>query len=154
MIGNLVADFVVAKEQVCGIILQEPAQFEQIRVLLLNEDSPYYPELYICSDEAMTVTFQEQTREADARIKVSEFWQEQEEGYLRVETATEKGKLFLADENGTPVSLGYGGSFEVRKYPKGYSVVNEISLEEYLCSVVPSEMPSSYEMEALRVQTI
>ncbi len=154
MIGNLVADFVVAKEQVCGIILQEPAQFEQIRVLLLNEDSPYYPELYICSDEAMTVTFQEQTREADARIKVSEFWQEQEEGYLRVETATEKGKLFLADENGTPVSLGYGGSFEVRKYPKGYSVVNEISLEEYLCSVVPSEMPSSYEMEALRVQAI
>lgn len=156
VIGNLVADFVVAKEQVCGIILQEPAKFEQIRVLLLNEESPYYPELYIRSDEAVTVMFQEQeqTREAGTLIQASEFWREEEEGYLRVETATEEGKLYLADETGAAVSLGYGGSFEVRRYPKGYSVVNEISLEEYLYSVVPSEMPSSYEMEALRVQAV
>jgi stage II sporulation protein D len=33
-------------------------------------------------------------------------------------------------------------------------VINELSLEEYLYSVVPSEMPSSYGVEALKVQAV
>lgn len=33
-------------------------------------------------------------------------------------------------------------------------VVNQVSLEEYLCRVVPGEMPSSYGLEALKVQAV
>ena len=33
-------------------------------------------------------------------------------------------------------------------------LVNEIELEEYLKKVIPSEMPSSYEKEALKAQAV
>lgn len=155
VIGNLMAEFVVAQKEVCGIILREPAQIEQIRVLLLNGAAPYYSELYLVTGEGAEVTFLEEKKPLapNTVLRVSDYWQGQEEGYLRIDPAG-TGLLYLTDEAGTPVSLGYQGSFEVRKYPEGYSVVNELSLEDYLCGVVPSEMPSSYETEALRAQAV
>lgn len=36
----------------------------------------------------------------------------------------------------------------------GFSVVNEVSMEQYLYSVVPSEMPASWPMEALKSQAV
>ncbi len=57
------------------------------------------------------------------------------------------------------VERGYGissylGSLEVYPSDMGFVIVNELSLEEYLCGVVPSEMPASYEIEALKAQAI
>ena len=48
----------------------------------------------------------------------------------------------------------YLGSLDVYKTEAGFVLVNEVSLEEYLCSVVPSEMPASYPSEALKAQAI
>lgn len=48
----------------------------------------------------------------------------------------------------------YAGEFQVEERQEGLLVVNEVPLETYLCSVVPSEMPSSYPMEALKAQAI
>ena len=57
------------------------------------------------------------------------------------------------------IKRGYGepsyrGSLDV--YPKEgkFIIVNEVLLEEYLYGVVPSEMPASYESEALKAQAI
>ncbi len=156
VIGNLVADFVVAKGQVCGIILKEPAGIENMRVLLLNGDSPYYPSVYVMSNEETTVTFGEQQEKlvAGTVIRASDYWSEGQEGFLRIDTATDQGEIMLVNENGESQTNGYQGSFEVRRYPEGLCVVNELSLEDYLCGVVPSEMPASYEMEALRAQAV
>lgn len=45
---------------------------------------------------------------------------------------------------------------EIRIYPfaKGFELVNDIPIETYLVSVLSSEMPSSFEMEALKAQAI
>jgi len=48
----------------------------------------------------------------------------------------------------------YRGIIEIAREEGGYSVVNQLSLEEYLYAVVPSEMPSSYGVEASKVQAI
>ncbi len=48
----------------------------------------------------------------------------------------------------------YLGTLDIYKTEQGFVVVNEVSLEEYLCSVVPSEMPASYPAEALKAQAI
>jgi len=48
----------------------------------------------------------------------------------------------------------YRGIIEIAREAGGYSVVNQLSLEEYLYAVVPSEMPSSYGVEASKVQAI
>jgi stage II sporulation protein D len=48
----------------------------------------------------------------------------------------------------------YRGLLEIEKTKDGYLIVNEVDFEEYLYSVVPSEMPSSYGIEAAKVQAI
>lgn len=52
---------------------------------------------------------------------------------------------------GSPV---YQGNIEIRKTPQGLEVINQVPLETYLEAVVPSEMPSSYEKEALKAQAV
>ena len=52
---------------------------------------------------------------------------------------------------GTPV---YPGHMEITKEEEGLLLLNEVDLEEYLKRVVPSEMPQSYELEALKAQAI
>ncbi len=48
----------------------------------------------------------------------------------------------------------YEGHLEVYPTEKGLAIINEIDIEDYLEQVVPSEMPSSYELEALKAQAI
>lgn len=48
----------------------------------------------------------------------------------------------------------YSGTFQVEERSEGLLVVNEVPLETYLCSVVPSEMPANYPMEALKAQAV
>ena len=48
----------------------------------------------------------------------------------------------------------YNGKIEIEKSDSGYIIVNEIELEKYLEAVIPSEMPSSYGLEAAKVQAI
>ena len=48
----------------------------------------------------------------------------------------------------------YNGVMEITLTKGGFQIVNEVPLEEYLYSVVPSEMPSSSGIEALKSQAI
>ncbi len=48
----------------------------------------------------------------------------------------------------------YSGSFEVIRSEEGLILVNEVLLEQYLYRVVPSEMPASSPIEALKAQAI
>ncbi len=155
-IGNLTAEFVVAGREVCGIVLREPASVEQIRVLLLNGESPYREEVYVTAREAFTVTWQgqQQTLEAGALVRAADYLTEPGGGYLELATPEEEGCLYLADSSGQLLSLGYHGTMEIRRYDQGCCVVNALSLEDYLTAVVPSEMPASYEREALRTQAV
>ena len=52
---------------------------------------------------------------------------------------------------GTP---SYGGRLEIRPCEEGLLAINILPLEKYLEAVVPSEMPSTYEKEALKAQAI
>ena len=48
----------------------------------------------------------------------------------------------------------YRGKIELFQTAEGVVLVNELSMEQYLYGVVPSEMPASYEPEALKVQAV
>lgn len=48
----------------------------------------------------------------------------------------------------------YRGEMELICTTEGIVLINELPLEEYLYGVVPSEMPASYEVEALKAQAI
>ena len=58
-------------------------------------------------------------------------------------------KLYLASGNRT-----YRGSLALRFYGTGARTVNNVTMEDYLRSVVPSEMPASWDARALGAQTV
>ena len=59
--------------------------------------------------------------------------------------------LSIERQSGNPV---YEGSIEIIPEAEGLEVINELSLEKYLTRVVPSEMPATYEKEALKAQAV
>lgn len=156
VIGNLQADFVVAEKKVCGIILQQPASIENIRVLLLKDGAVCHDAPAFVADADCTLTVGEDVRDIPAGqvIRPAETFPEQGNVFVRIQPKGEQGRVYFSDEAGGKTSLGYRGSIEVRRYDQGYGVVNELSLEQYLYGVVPSEMPASYEKEALRTQAV
>lgn len=68
--------------------------------------------------------------------------------------AEDGGKISLLSVNRSQGTPAYQGSMEIRKTGQGFVVINELPVEEYLYGVVPSEMPVSYPMEALKAQAI
>lgn len=68
--------------------------------------------------------------------------------------AEDGGKISLLSVNRSQGTPAYRGSMEVRKTGQGLVVINELPIEEYLYGVVPSEMPVSYPLEALKAQAI
>ena len=155
VIGNLQADFVVAEKKVCGIILKQPAEIENVRVLLLNDSSPYRENPVFVSDADCTVSVGESQVAVPAGqvIIPATMLAPDSSDFVKI-VPSENGKLYFANDAGEKTSLGYRGSMEIRKYSEGFGVVNEVSLEKYLYGVVPSEMPASYEVEALRAQAV
>jgi len=48
----------------------------------------------------------------------------------------------------------YRGIIEISRSSDGFIIVNELTIEEYLYAVIPSEMPSSFGVEASMVQAV
>lgn len=67
-------------------------------------------------------------------------------------TPEKNGKIKVCSIRRACGNPSYRGRLELRKTDQGILLVNELFLEEYLYAVVPSEMPVSYGIEALKVQ--
>lgn len=74
------------------------------------------------------------------------------------------GKIHVQAKDGGEITIsniqrGYGnpsytGALDLYATSEGVVIVNELPLESYLCKVVPSEMPASYQKEALKSQAV
>lgn len=66
-------------------------------------------------------------------------------------------QIMAFDNNGTLQlsNRNFRGRIEIGRYQSGMlTAVNVLDLEEYLYGVVPAEMPPSYELEALKAQSV
>ncbi|MCP9858236.1 SpoIID/LytB domain-containing protein [Cyanobium sp. Cruz-8D1] len=68
----------------------------------------------------------------------------------RAEVWLETGSGHVLSVDGRP----YEGRLRVLRGPRGLQLVNHVSLERYISSVVGAEMPSSWQMEALKAQAV
>lgn len=69
-------------------------------------------------------------------------------------TNKETGGVYHESAEGWQERSDYRGTIEVLEEENGFVIINELPIEEYLYSVVPSEMPAGYPMEALKAQAI
>jgi stage II sporulation protein D len=157
ILGNMEVVYVTGEGEVCAILMVSPATIENIRVLLLADDGGNYREqVWLNANVAATVHCGDATETFDAGevIDVSDYFKMQKGTTLVVEPQKENGMIVLCDAEGNALSNGYYGTMEVRSYEEGFTLVNQVPLETYLAAVVPSEMPSGYEMEALKAQAV
>lgn len=89
----------------------------------------------------------------DDEINVVQFWSKNKakvDGKTKNLPLTYKNKKSFIYINGNP----YRGKIEVHGSKKGLLIVNEINIEDYVASVINSEISSSWHMEALKTQSV
>ena len=156
MLENMEITFVVAEKQICAILLTEPAKIENIRVLLLDNDNMFRSDVSLVSDVPVHLYYgeTETVLEAGSVITASCYANILTTSSVSLVTEDGTSPFYFTDNQGNRISPAYAGSMELRMYPEGYTVVNVVDLESYVKGVIPSEVPSSYGMEALKAQAV
>ena len=160
--GYANADFVRENGVICGILLARETNMEDIRVLIKTSDYAdiLHTEVTLTADSDFLMQYgsaenvQEElfskgdkiTIDMDSKYFVGE--------RIRIAPTVLTGRLQLLSVNRSQGTPSYRGHIELLRTAEGIAVVNELPLEEYLFSVVPSEMPASYPLEALKAQAI
>ena len=157
LVGYTVTDFVVSNDKISAALIKESAKAENIRVLLKTTGFKdiFHSKVVLTSNEPFTISYGKKTKKYDAKeqVTIKPTSKMLEEGRLRVKT-TDTGKITVSSIERSYGIPSYRGSLEIVSYEQGLTIVNELPLEEYLYSVVPSEMPTSYGKEALKVQAV
>lgn len=160
--GYDLADFVLEDGEVCAILVAREAAMETIRVLLKTSgyESLLHDELILTGDTDFTIQYGDYGKEQRKVFQAGESLTMDADSDYFVENRVViypnalSGKLFLQNVERARETPGYRGHLELIREGKQLAVVNELTLEEYLYAVVPSEMPSGYPDSALEAQAI
>ncbi|MCL2050220.1 MAG: SpoIID/LytB domain-containing protein [Lachnospiraceae bacterium] len=161
-IGYDFTDFVLEDGEICGALMVRKEAMEYIRVAVRTAQFAglYHQEMKLSADVDYTVTHGAYNERKALDFEAGEtlvFDLESEllnDGSVIITPKAGTGRITLHSLNRSQGIPAYRGSIEISKTADGLSLVNEVLLEEYLYSVVPSEMPASYPLEALKAQAI
>lgn len=158
LVGSSENEFVLENGKVCVSLLRKKPEMKTIRVLLGTEgyEGYYHKVVEITADCDYTVVWGEEKKKYTAGEVYTVTKESFDDGELRCVITPERaeGKLTIRNlkrAGGTPK---YRGTLEIEKRDEGLLLVNEVSMEEYLYAVLPSEMPSEFAAEALKAQAV
>lgn len=152
VVGNSKVELVVAEQKACALVSYQEDMAEKVRVLLKNGKENTYASLFVCSGDAYTVDGNK--RKKDTVTDAEKFLKGEKTGKEIKISPDTGGLLYRCDKNGNPYGSGYEGDLIFRKEKKGYVLINEIPMEDYIRYVLPSEMPLSFSYEALKAQAV
>lgn len=134
------------------IIVNGDQNRETIKVLLHGtKEENYHEKVRLTASENYEVITKDGTKTYGAGQEFSLDNLSDDHSYT---ITCESGKIRMLSFTHTSGYPEYRGTILVTKTSNGYTIVNELPLEEYLYSVVSSEMPSSYPEEALKAQAV
>lgn len=128
---------------------------KKIRVLLTTTDfsSTYHGQIMIAGTKGMTVSQGKQKKKYSAGEKVTLSSSDKSKGKTIFQPVSD-GKLQLLSVNRQNRHPKYRGVLEVKQTKHGLTLINELTLEEYLYAVIPSELSTGQPMEALKAQAV
>lgn len=158
LVGSEENTFILEDGKLCAALLTKAPELKKIRVLLGTDGyrGYYHETVAFTADCGFTVeTGEEKTHfTAGERCSLSMKDFAGKEGRRVVTPDDVDGKITVFSikrAGGTPA---YRGILEIEAREDGLLLVNEVTMEEYLYAVLPSEMPSSFGVEALKAQAI
>lgn len=128
---------------------------QQVRVLIstTNFAGLYHDQVVLRGTKGLTVSEGKNTRTYSAEEKVTFQKGQKYSGKLRIQAA-QGGKIQICSVTRQARHPKYRGAIELKQTKQGFTVINEISLQEYLYAVVPSELSTGHKMEALKAQAV
>lgn len=155
-------DLCIEDGEICGILLVKEEAMDSIRVLIKETDPAgrFHTAPVLTADTGFTVIYGAyDDRKVEAHQAGEEVSFPYDSPYFegdRVWIVPDvlTGKVILKSGTRSQGTPAYRGRMEVLRTQEGIVVINEVLLEEYLYSVVPSEMPAGYPGEALKAQAI
>ena len=127
---------------------------ENIRILVKTSDfaSAFHDNITLTCDQNYFINDEKHLAGEEFTISGDDPVLDNGRIYIRPETNLARTSILSINRaQGIPA---YRGNFEIVGTEDGLILINEVLLEEYLYSVVPSEMPSSYPSEALKAQAV
>ena len=158
LVGYANTEFVLEDDKICAAIIKEPIEAENIRVLIKTENfaNMVHDTVTVTSDEDFFISYGKEKKEytKGAKVTINPNSDLMEKGRISIKSEKEEGKITILSINRNGISPSYRGTLEIALKEEELIVVNELSIEEYLYAVIPSEMPTSYGTESLKVQAI
>ncbi len=158
LVGYENTDFVVSLGKISAALITESIKAENIRVLLMTSGfQDYYHkkvELTATSDFTISNKEEEHSYKKGDIVTIEPGSALLSEGRIKVKPAEEDARIELLSVERSDGYPKYRGSIELSEGEQGLLVINELPLEEYLYAVIPSEMPTYYGLESLRVQAV
>lgn len=159
IVGYDTATFVLDENQVVAAVIREKAKIDHIRVVITTTGfkEVYHGNVILSSIGPYQLQFGEKVETIGAGKETDISQLNLEIGDRVVFTPDEGRKIkLLSVKRGanSQINPEYRGMIEVERVDEGYLIINEVDFEEYLYGVVPSEMPTSYGLEAAKVQAV
>ncbi len=158
LVGYEATDFVVSDGKISAALIKEGIKAENIRVLLNTTDykSVYHDTVKFTVNTDFTISDKdnEKSYKAGDVVTVKPGDDLLSNGRIKITPASDNGKIEILSIKRSYGNPKYRGMIEISEGEEGLLIVNELSLEEYLYAVIPSEMPTYYGVEALKVQAI
>lgn len=162
LVGYDLQEFVAAEGKLCAALLEREFDAKTIRVLLMDTgfSSIFHNSVEIALKSGADLEYEnargrmEKERLEAGDVLTMELSDKRLQYGRAVLTPDEPDSMEIRSierSQGNPV---YSGRLELRAEEQGITLVNELYLEDYLVKVVPSEMPPSYETEALKAQAV
>ncbi len=158
LVGYSNVDFVVENDKICAALIKEPIKAKNIRVLIKTKDykSSYHEKVTLTSDKPFNIFYngKKKSYKANEEVTLKPDSGILKEGRIRIVSSSDSGKIQIQNLERTCGNPKYRGTIELTSSDEGILIVNELSIEEYLYAVIPSEMPTSFGLDALKVQAI
>jgi len=166
IVGTDIAEFVIHDGVVLAALITHTARPEVLRVAISvaltaagdNSGGFIHQTVRVTSDVPFTVTSSNMAQAFNAgEVFTLEVYSEFEHERFFVQPIDPNGRIQILSINRAwsgGVSPMYRGIIEIAREPNGFTIINEICIEEYLYAVLPSEMPTGFGVEALKVQAV
>ncbi len=158
LVGYDNTDFIVSEGKISAALISESIKAENIRVLIhtTGYKGVQHDKVEFTASSDFTVSNKkvEKSYKKGEIVSVEPGDELLEGGRITVKAASEKAKIVIKSIERSSGNPRYRGTVEIASGDQGLIIINELPLEEYLYAVIPSEMPTSYGVEALKVQAV
>lgn len=157
IVGYALQDFVVAQGKLCGAVKEQQMNAVNIRVMLMTTgyQSLFHENVVISSTEGFSINTEEGNTHYNGGEEVLFSAGDENVSGKRVRIIPDgTNKLVVKSMSRSQGNPEYSGTLEVESYEEGLVLINDVNIEEYISHVIPSEMPTSFGLEALKVQAV